>query len=263
MLGSVLLLLAAVPTASAGGAWMRSDRDRHEAGEVATLVGYTGGHLPVDISQRFDAFLIVGEKWVPVGALQVEDTGRLGSDSIRVSISFGIPSDLPPGHYELRICGDPCSNWTSVGDIVGGVVDVGVDPPPHSPPGNRPPPDPDEARVPGRPAEPVVATTSASLVLPPAVPEADNPGEVVPVDLRATTTVVIAVVAGVALVARRRRRLGGPRKSSEHLDLHVRKRRPEVDAETADAAGCRQVSGRDVAQAQDVADHTDRVSTRL
>lgn len=82
----------------------------------------------------FYAYLVAGdftlwaERRLPIdhvalGPLSVQPRGRI----LRVSISFLVPSHLSSGLYTVTYCNDPCT--TGLGDLIGGSLAVGVDPP--------------------------------------------------------------------------------------------------------------------------------------
>jgi hypothetical protein len=127
--------LGGAPPALAGGTHLQPVRDRYEAGEVATLVGYTsGGQLGWVQDGPFYAYLVdegttlwasrrVPPESLPLGPLTVEARGS----TLRVSLSFRLPDQLVPGVYTVSYCNDPCT--TGLGDLIGASVAVGVDPP--------------------------------------------------------------------------------------------------------------------------------------
>jgi hypothetical protein len=131
----VVHALSAVAPATAGGSWLSPVRDRYEPGEVATLVGYTsGGQLGWVQDGPFFAYLVAGDLtlWaehrlptdhVALGPLSIQARGR----TLRVSISFPVPGHLVAGLYTVTYCNDPCT--TGLGDLIGGSVALGVDPP--------------------------------------------------------------------------------------------------------------------------------------
>lgn len=131
----VVHALTAVTPATAGGSHLSPVRDRYELGEVATLVGYTsGGQLGWLQDGPFYAYLVAGDVtlWsdhrlpvdnVALGPLSVQTRGR----TLRVSISFLVPDHLAAGLYNVTYCNDPCT--TGLGDLIGGSLAVGVDPP--------------------------------------------------------------------------------------------------------------------------------------
>lgn len=127
------IVVAGAGPAVAGGSRLASVRDRYEAGDVATLVGYTGG--PQLEAHRapgpYRAFLESedGTVRMEVGQLELTDRGRRGWESLRVAITFQIPPDVRPGHYFVSYCLDPCESPAQLGDLIGGFLAVGVDPP--------------------------------------------------------------------------------------------------------------------------------------
>ena len=131
--GAVLVVVIACSSpAIAKGSELTPVRDRYEPGDVATLVGYTGGpqlraHRPPG---PYRAFLEdeEGRLKIEVGQLELTDTGRRGWESLRVIARFPISAHLPPGHYRLTYCTDTCQ-LPLLGDITGGLLSVGVDPP--------------------------------------------------------------------------------------------------------------------------------------
>jgi hypothetical protein len=135
--GVVLLgLLAGAVPARAGGSWLYPVADRYEPGDVATLVGYAGpGQQGWLEDGPFYAYLepAAGDRppsaqdgGQPLGPLTVEPTGRAGWEALRITLSFRLPIDLAAGSYQVMYCNDPCAK--GLGDLVGAMVDVGVDP---------------------------------------------------------------------------------------------------------------------------------------
>jgi hypothetical protein len=164
-----LALGPGVGPAAAGGGLLYPVHDRYEPGDTATLVGYTGGgqlgwvedgpfhawlaptaldggpaadgphrpHLPAgplvtEETGRAGAFrLRVADgphrPHLPAGPLVTEETGRAGAFRLRLSVTVPLPADLAPGRWSLEYCNDPCT--TGLGDLVGGFLFVGADPP--------------------------------------------------------------------------------------------------------------------------------------
>lgn len=137
------LALAVVATlaspAEAGGSWPSPVKDRYEPGEVVTIVGYTSmasvgryyGWLRVDSDAAYQpqtppAWPFVHPTDLPLGPVTIENTEREDWAGWRVSLTFPLPADLTPGEYEVVFCNDPCTQ--GLGDVVGAVVHVGVDP---------------------------------------------------------------------------------------------------------------------------------------
>ena len=119
--------------ASAGGGWLAPVQDRYEAGEEATLVGYTQGPVP---DKPFYAYLRpVGDGSLPalddtgryVGELDVRETTHRDYLRFRVSVTFDMPANLPAGQYEVTYCDDPCTG-RFLGDLVPSPVSIGVSP---------------------------------------------------------------------------------------------------------------------------------------
>ncbi|MGH9117603.1 MAG: hypothetical protein ACRD0A_06910, partial [Acidimicrobiales bacterium] len=138
--GLVLGSLVLASPAEAGGSWPSPVKDRYEPGEVVTIVGYTGvtpagqyyGWLRVDPDAAYDphpppAWPFVHETDLRVGNVVIERTAHGGWATWRASLSFPLPADLTTGEYEVVFCNDPCTQ--GLGDVVGAVIHVGVDPP--------------------------------------------------------------------------------------------------------------------------------------
>lgn len=121
----VLAVLLATPNpAGAGGSWMAPARDRYEAGEVATVVGYTGGgQLGWIEDGPYEAILEPGRH--RLGPAVLQETGRGGWLSLRVAVSFVVP-DVAPGAYDVVL---ENAEGGGLGDIISGPLFVGIDPP--------------------------------------------------------------------------------------------------------------------------------------
>lgn len=63
-----------------------------------------------------------------LGTPSVEDAGDVPLP-VRVSLTFDLPSDLPPGGYSVFLCNQPCT--TTLGFVGASEIYVGVDPPRH------------------------------------------------------------------------------------------------------------------------------------
>jgi hypothetical protein len=138
--GLVLASLVLASPAEAGGSWPSPVKDRYEPGEDVTIIGFTGmdpagqffGWLRVDPDaahqpQVPDTWPFVHPTDLPLGPVLVEHrSGQNDWAAWRVSLSFRLPPDLPPAAYEVIFCDDPCTK--GLGDVVGAVVHVGVDP---------------------------------------------------------------------------------------------------------------------------------------
>jgi hypothetical protein len=146
ILGVAGVLLAAGP-ASAGGSWFDPVADRSEAGERVTLVGYTSGLgslgtvddgpfygylraaravAPTGPNPSAMAPMQIGPSDLPLGPLTIATTGQGGYLTYRASITFVLPPTIRPGTYDFIYCNAGCTS--GFGDLVGGVVYVGVDP---------------------------------------------------------------------------------------------------------------------------------------
>jgi hypothetical protein len=226
LLVAVVLLLQPAP-ARAGGSWFEPAQDRYEPGDTATLVGYTGGGAlgwvedgpfhgflrPAQPPQPDDAPYVAPGAHpddLALGPVEVVETGRGGWLTLRASITFTLPSTLAPGRYDFLYCNDPCT--TGLGDLIGGEVYVGVDPP--APLHRTWPPDepmwPDGAEKPWVPvpSQPTATTTSSTTTTStvaarvaesgPAV-EAGSDPKGASFGAGWTLTVVVAVLAALAL----------------------------------------------------------------
>lgn len=60
---------------------------------------------------------------MPLGTVEIEESGS----NLTATVSFNLAPDTPPGEYWITVCNDPCT--TGIGDLIGGVIYVGVDPP--------------------------------------------------------------------------------------------------------------------------------------
>jgi len=60
---------------------------------------------------------------VPLGELTIDTSG----DSADVTLLTTVPAETPPGEYQIVVCNDPCT--TGFGDLSGGALYIGVDPP--------------------------------------------------------------------------------------------------------------------------------------
>jgi hypothetical protein len=142
-----IALATEAPVAAGGGNWVFPARDRYEAGQTVTMIGYGQG---VDAALRargpFYAWLRVDQRvddaasaapWPGVqpgdlrlGRVLVEDLGRpvdgtsFGPDQ-RLSVAFDLPADLLPRAYEVLFCNEPCTDALST--FIAEPVHVGVD----------------------------------------------------------------------------------------------------------------------------------------
>ncbi len=129
-------------------------RDRYEAGQTVTMIGYGTvadpawrehgpyyAYLRVDpLAAELDARTarpddpaLVHHTDVRLGEVVVEDAPAdavvpvySGQLPHRVSVTFPLPESLPPRAYEVRLCNDPCT--AALDYFWPEVVNVGVDP---------------------------------------------------------------------------------------------------------------------------------------
>ena len=134
---AAVFMVISVGSARAGGSWLDPSWVRVEAGDHVEMAGSVShGQLGWTQDGPFFTYLlgdtygrVVSEGYggaktdVPLGALRVEPK----SNGVQVSTDYVLPVDLPPGEYQVLVCNDPCS--TGLGDLIGGVLYVGVDPP--------------------------------------------------------------------------------------------------------------------------------------
>lgn len=129
-----IVLVWHAPAASAKGEGLLPVRDRYEPGEVASLVGYTRGPLPTTAFEAAIAKDMTGPA-VQIGRLSMQATGNPDpSLAVRVSITFPLPHDLPPGTYSVGMR-DESRTAFGINDLLWGVMFIGVDPP--APPSRR------------------------------------------------------------------------------------------------------------------------------
>lgn len=136
-LAAAFTFISLVP-AGAGGSWLNPSWERVEAGDNISLSGFVShGQLGWINDGPFYAYLS-GATYgrateegnggaatdVPLGKLNVSENGR----RLAVSIDFTLSSDIPAGEYWVLVCNDPCT--TGLGDLIGGVLYIGTDPPP-------------------------------------------------------------------------------------------------------------------------------------
>lgn len=129
-------VISIVP-ALAGGSWLDPSWERVEAGERIELSGFVShGQLgwiedgPFYTYLRGDEYGQVLDESsggiktdVPLGVLHAEPRAR----GVQVSTDFVLPTDIPPGEYWVLVCNEPCT--TGLGDLIGGVIYVGIEPP--------------------------------------------------------------------------------------------------------------------------------------
>ena len=126
-----------VGAAQAGGTWLEPSDIRVEAGDEvsfeATVDRGTLGWVddgPFFVYLQGDEFgTVVSEGYggaatdVLLGDLDLGPT----TQRLRVSADITIPEQTPPGEYWITVCNDPCT--TGIGDLVGALIYVGMDPP--------------------------------------------------------------------------------------------------------------------------------------
>jgi hypothetical protein len=188
LVGIVAVSLAVGCAAPGAGAdsFLAPVQDRYEPGDLVTLVGYARANDPAAAdgdAPTFYAYLRAGGAgtdaagWPhPVTSadgrylapLTVEPSS-VGPQVWRVSVTFRLPTGLVPGRYQVVYCNDPCTG--GLGDLVGGIVDVGADP---TAPVVRawPPDEPEIADLPpGAVVVPVTTTVTSVAAAPtPAAP---------------------------------------------------------------------------------------------
>lgn len=151
---AVVGLAAPYPAAAGGGDFLYPARDRYEAGQTVTMIGYGAiadpawresgpyyAFLRVDpVAAELDATTlrpgappVVHHTDVRVGEVVVEDApedavmrGYSMRPPHRVSVTFSLPESLVPRAYEVRLCNDPCT--ASLDYFWPEMVNVGVDP---------------------------------------------------------------------------------------------------------------------------------------
>lgn len=135
-------LVVTTGAALAGGSWLEPSWVRVEPGDELTLTATVSrGQLGWVDDGPFYAYLR-GENF---GTVTAEGFGGAATDvmlgpitlatrspDLEVGVEVVIPPDTPPGEYQVAVCNEPCT--TGLGDLVGGVLFVGVDPPPSDGP---------------------------------------------------------------------------------------------------------------------------------
>jgi hypothetical protein len=144
---AVALGLTASPPAGAGGGdWIEPARDRYEAGQTVTMIGY-GMSVPgarergpfhawlrvdpasVEAAAILDPELTIHPSDVRVGELVLEDVPGAVDPyrAQRASITFDLPEGLADGAYPVVLCNDPCTD--APGYFMADAIHVGIDPP--------------------------------------------------------------------------------------------------------------------------------------
>ena len=121
----------------AGGTWLEPSDIRVEAGERVQLEATVDrGTLGWVDDGPFFLYLqgenygaVIDEGYggattdVPLGPLELGP--RI--ENLEVSAEILIPDGVPPGEYWVTVCNDPCT--IGLGDLIGGLFYVGIDPP--------------------------------------------------------------------------------------------------------------------------------------
>ena len=145
MLAACTLALAGAVPAHAGGSNLQFERDHYEPGERAVATGgfgpgccdrgwledgpYYAWLVPSDETQQAEATL--PNDVIPIGEVHLSQepyqvNGQTYFRNI-ATVEFDVP-DVPPGRYWVAHCNDPCTK--ELGDITGGLLQVGAPPPP-------------------------------------------------------------------------------------------------------------------------------------
>ena len=216
MLAACTLALAGAVPAHAGGSNLQFERDHYEPGERAIATGgfgpgccdrgwledgpYYAWLVPSDETQRAEATL--PNDVVPIGEVHLSQepyqvNGQTYFRNI-ATVEFDVP-DVPPGRYWVAHCNDPCTK--ELGDITGGLLQVGPPPPPTTT--TAPPPTTITPATTTTPTTttPVVLADDASLVTEPETGSKTPTGALV-----AGGAVVAAGVTAVGALRWRRRR---------------------------------------------------------
>jgi hypothetical protein len=124
--------------ALAGGSWLEPSWVRVEPGDEMTLTATVSrGQLGWVDDRPFYAYL-QGDEYGVVTASGFGGTATdvmlglleitTGSPNLAVSVDVVVPANTPRGEYQVTVCNDPCT--TGLGDLIGAVLFVGIDPPP-------------------------------------------------------------------------------------------------------------------------------------
>jgi hypothetical protein len=142
--GLVAAGVAAPGRAGAGGGeWMYPVRDRYEPGQDVLMVGYTQTSQPQSAGGPYyawlrvdpaaesraaagDAYVYVDPTDIRLAPVVVADAPVDGFYGRRATISFTLPSDVAPGHYQLILCNDPCTE--APGYLIPETLSIGVPP---------------------------------------------------------------------------------------------------------------------------------------
>jgi hypothetical protein len=152
-LAALLALVVAVglapggirPAAAGGVDPLTPARDRYEPGQTVTMIGYTDlanegwraagpyhAWLRVDpaaaeADMASGATRVVHPTDVRMAPVTVKDLPPPGDvRNQRASVTFELPAELTPGHYQLALCNDPCT--AGLEPLWPDTLHVGVDP---------------------------------------------------------------------------------------------------------------------------------------
>ncbi|MEM9464613.1 MAG: hypothetical protein AAGA90_04540 [Actinomycetota bacterium] len=126
-------LVVASPV-GAGGTWFDTDRDSYEPGDDVTVLAHVGGPGPTLAVHGWltglnpwgdnDPSIDPTFEWY-LGVMDVHRVDHAnGTTTARLSLTFTLPDDLPPGVYGFNHCFDGCDR--GFGDLIGAPVAVGV-----------------------------------------------------------------------------------------------------------------------------------------
>ena len=121
-------LLVTSQPASAGGSWLRPDRNAYVPGELATVRGsFSRGSLEGTFADGpYVAYLLregrsmLGTVRVPAAAIRLGELRIIRSDGrsgLRAIATFRVP-DVTVGWYHVDYCNDPCT-VDGIGDLIG------------------------------------------------------------------------------------------------------------------------------------------------
>ena len=139
-------ITAGPPAGAGGGDWIEPARDRYEAGQTVTMIGY-GMSVPgvhergpfyawlrvdpatVEAATVLDPELTIHPSDVLVGELVLEEVPGATDPyrAQRASITFDLPEDLADGAYPIVLCNAPCTD--APGYFIVDAIHVGIDPP--------------------------------------------------------------------------------------------------------------------------------------
>ncbi len=151
-------MVISIGAVQAGGSWFEPSSVRVEAGDHVELTAtvYRGSlgwveDGPFFVYLQGDEFgTVISEGYggaatdVLLGELALGDRVQ----ALAASADVTIPVETPPGAYSIVVCDDPCT--TGLGDLIGAVLYVGIDPPVTA-----------EEVAPAAPTGPTAATATA------------------------------------------------------------------------------------------------------